>query len=192
MFRFLQNHRSSEIATQSLTPKLFYDLAGTCQTFAEDLARLDPLRVDLPSCHRYNEWIASLRRYQELTKQITMRPARPIARWQLLTLAVVAWIVLELALPGRVDRMLSTSILRGWFLGMVILFFVPQRFYGTTVELLEGRVLLIVETMQRMLQNGDIQFSEAAFFRAKEILESTQRELRQQLDLVHRNDRSYL
>ena len=192
MFRVRWNHPAVATTPQLLTPKVFYDLAGQCQAFAEDLARRDPFCVDLQACYRYNEWLPTLHRYEIFSKRVKIRPARPIARWQLLTLAGVAWVVLELALPRWLDRATSTWLLRSWFLGLIILFFIPQHFYGTTVELLEGRVLLIVETMQQLLQNGEIQFSEAAFFRAKEMLESTQHELRQQLDLAHRSDRSYL
>ena len=41
MFRLRWNHPAVATAPQLLTPKVFYDLAGQCQAFAEDLARRD-------------------------------------------------------------------------------------------------------------------------------------------------------
>lgn len=192
MFRFQQKQRTPRASSPLLTPKILYDLAGQCQTFANDLARHDPHKVDLEMCHRYNDWLSTLRSYEMLTRRIVLRTARPIARWQLITLGAVIWFFLNIALPNRLDRIYSSAFVSSWLLGLIILYFIPQQFYGTTVELLEAQLLLLVDALLELSQNGEIQLTEAVFFRVKEILESTRHELRQQLDLAHRNDRSYL
>lgn len=192
MFRFQPKQRTARRSPLLLTPKILYELAGQCQTFANELARHDPHRVDLASCHRYNDWLTTLRSYDSLARRIALRAARPIARWQLITLGAVIWLFLNLLLPGRMDRIYSSAFVSSWLLGLVVLYFVPQRLYGTTVELLEAQLLLVVDALLELIQSGEIQVSEAVFFRVKETLEATRHELRQQIDLAHRNDRSYL
>ena len=143
-------------------------------------------------CHRYNDWLSTLRSYEMLTRRIVLRTARPIARWQLIALGAVIWFFLNIALPNRLDRIYSSAFVSSWLLGLIILYFIPQQFYGTTVELLEAQLLLLVDALLELSRNGEVQLTEAVYFRVKEILESTRHELRQQLDLAHRNDRSYL
>jgi hypothetical protein len=68
----------------------------------------------------------------------------------------------------------------------MLLYFVPERLYGTTVELLEGKVLRVVDELDRMLQANEIGFTEAAFFKVRDNLSAARRELREQIDLAHR------
>jgi hypothetical protein len=70
--------------------------------------------------------------------------------------------------------------------GLIILYFIPERVYGTTIELLEGKLLRVVDALDRLLTSGQVEFSEAAFFQVRENLEAARRELRQQIDLAHR------
>ena len=52
--------------------------------------------------------------------------------------------------------------------------------------MIEGKVLRIVEMLEAILQKGDLGFTEAAYFQAKENLQAARTELRQQIDLAHR------
>ncbi len=69
---------------------------------------------------------------------------------------------------------------------MLIFYFVPERFYGTTVEMIEAKVLRVVDALDRLLQSAELGLTEAAYFRVKENLEAARRELRQQIDIAHR------
>lgn len=170
-----------------LTRSEFYRLAETCRTYALDLAQHDQSRVNLQECYKFNEWFAEVRAYAQLRPALqSVRLARPIARWQVLILVALLGWVLFLAFGGRMPRVLSTSLLMSHMFLLVLLYFVPQRLYGTTVEMLEGKVLRVVDALEALLMSGDLEFTEAAFFQAKENLQDARRELRQQIDLAHR------
>ncbi len=174
--------------TTSLTPLTrhdFFQLTERCRADASDLARYDQGHVNLAECHKFNGWLQQLKSYDLLAKPLrTLAPARPIARWQVMTLAAVLGMVWMLFLANQGIRTLNYSFF--YFLLLFILYFVPQRLYGTTIELLEGKLLRIVDLLDDLLQRGDLDFSEAAYFRAKENLTAARRELRQQIDLAHR------
>jgi hypothetical protein len=170
-----------------LTRKEFYELADYCRRYALELARYDQGRVSLRHCHEFNAWLPRLQSYDRLARALSnLKPARPIARWQIVSLAAVIGLILLLALPSRLERSLSSGVLSGYLLTMILFYFVPERFYGTTIELLEAKVLRIVEALDQVLLQDEMDFTEAAYFRAKENLESARRELRQQIDLAHR------
>lgn len=173
--------------TVPLTRKEFYDLAAECREYAHELARHEQHRVSLKHCHEFNLWLPRIRAYDLLAPRLKdMQPARPIARWQVMILFAVAGLLLMLILPGRVDRFFAVMLPYAFFFGLVILLFVPERIYGTTIELLEAKVLRVVETLEQLLMNEELGFTEAAFFKVKEDLETARRELRQQIDLAHR------
>jgi hypothetical protein len=115
-----------------------------------------------------------------------MRRARPVARWQVLTLSLVAFLLLYLAITPRVDRMVTVFLLNGMVLLFIAVVMIPERLYGTTVEEIEGKVLRVVLILEDLVTSGEAGFTEAAHFRVKEILEEARMELRQQLDLAHR------
>jgi len=170
-----------------LTRKELYDLAAHCRSYAQELARHEQTHVDLQHCHQFNQWLAKVRSYDLLARPLaTLQPARPVARWQIMVLAGVLGVILLLALPGRVERGLASAITSGYFLTMVILYFVPERLYGTTIELLEAKVLRVVDALEALLQTQEMGLTEAAYFRVKENLETARRELREQIDLAHR------
>ena len=170
-----------------LTRKELYDLAAHCRTYAQELARHDQTRVNLKHCHEFNSWLARLKSYDRLARPLaTLQPARPVARWQVMVLAGVVGLILMLVLPGRVDRALSTAIIYSLLLMIIIFYFVPERLYGTTIELIEAKVLRVVDTLEELLQDAELGMTEAAYFRVKEILEAARHELRQQIDLAHR------
>ncbi|MEX1020832.1 MAG: hypothetical protein WDZ49_14315 [Litorilinea sp.] len=170
-----------------LTRKEFYDLAQECHDYAVELARHEQHQVHLKHCYQFNEWLARVRRYDLLASPLKgLQPARPIARWQVMTLVGGVGLALMLALPGRVSSTLALALPYTLFFCVLILIFVPERLYGTTIELLEAKVLRVVETLEQFLMNEELGFTEAAFFKVKDNLEFARRELRQQIDLAHR------
>jgi hypothetical protein len=131
--------------------------------------------------------LAELKNYDKLCPALqTLAPARPIARWQIVVLLVVVWLILWLALPGRVDRGLQIALLVGGMGSIVVMFFLPESIYGTTMELLDAKVLRVVDALLDLLNKGEMDFSEAVYFQAKENLLAAHEELRQQIDLAHR------
>jgi hypothetical protein len=181
------HRRRAALASQPLTRKEFYDLAGQCVAYAQHLAAHDQSRVHLKSCYEFNSWLAALRRYDRLGPALaSMGPAWPVARWQIMTLFGVVGLMTTLTLSARVDRAYGSFFLYGVMFSLLVLFFLPDRIYGTTVELLEGKVLRVVEEMDKLLQSGEMGMTEAVFFQVKQNLEQARRELRQQIDLAHR------
>jgi hypothetical protein len=175
------------VATTPLTRKAFYELAEACRSSAVELARHEQTRVSLRHCHQFNGWLAGIKQYERLGPALaTLRPARPVARWQILVLGLVVGLILLLALPQRLDRGMSSAMIYGYLFALMLFYFVPERLYGTTVELLEAKVLRVVDALDKILQAGDLGFSEAAYFRVKDNLESARHELREQIDLAHR------
>lgn len=176
--------------TLHFTRKDFYDLAFDLRAWANDLASSDPRRVNLKHCHRFNDWLRKLRRFDLLAPTVaTIKPARPIARWQAMTLYGVLWVIIYFWSMGRVQGMAQILLLNAIAIGFISFFFIPESVYGTTVEGLEAKTLRIVQAMEGMLAREEVDFSEAAFFKAREALEGAHRELRQQLDLAHRDYR---
>jgi hypothetical protein len=171
----------------TLTRKDFFDLAYFCRSYAQELASLDQNRVNLRQCYKFNSWLSRIKRYDLLSHRLqNITWARPIARWQLLVLGLMFWLILWLALPGRLDRAFITLILNGMVFMLLALFFIPEGFYGGTVEMIEGKVLRVVVALEEILQRNELQVTEAVFFQAKETLEQAHLELRQQIDLAHR------
>ncbi|MBX3015352.1 MAG: hypothetical protein KF832_27780 [Caldilineaceae bacterium] len=170
-----------------LTRREFYQLTERCRAYALELAQFDQTRVNLPQCHHFNQWLQELKRYDRLAPALhALQPARPIARWQLLILAGMLGLIIWLALQARDYRLLSTGFLTTYLFFLIFFYFVPERYYGTTVELIEGKVLRIVDLLDDLLQHGELEFTEAAYFQAKTNLQEARAELRQQIDLAHR------
>ncbi len=186
----MSNLETQTLSATSLKPlgrADFYRLTERCHTYALELAKLDQTRVYLPECHQFNTWLQELKRYDRLAPLLrTLAPARPIARWQLLVLGGLLGIIIWFALQSRADRLLASGFLTGYSFLVILFYFVPERYYGTTIELIEGKVLRVVETLDAQLQHGDLGFTEAAYFQAKENLQAARAELRQQIDLAHR------
>ncbi len=175
-------------STRPFTRKEFYDLAFELRAWANQLASCDPRRVNLKHCHRFNDWLRQLRRFDLLAPTIaTIKPARPVARWQVMALYVVVWLIVYMWSMGRVEGMAQMILLNGLALGFLSFFFIPESVFGTTVEEIEAKTLRIVQAMEGMLARNEVDFSEAAFYKAREALEGARLELRQQLDLAHRN-----
>jgi len=170
-----------------LTRPAFYELAEFCHKYALELAGYDQTRVDLAQCHQFNEWFRRVRQYRELTSSLeSVQLARPIARWQVMTLAAVLGLVIYFVLGIRFPRLTNAFFFSGYFFFLIVLYFVPERLYGTTTEQIEGKVLRVVDALEKILMVGDMEFTEAAFFQVKENLQRARHELRQQIDLAHR------
>lgn len=177
----------SATALRPLTRPEFYRLTEWCRTYAFELAQHDQARVYLHQCHKFNNWLRQLKRYDRLAPALrSLAPARPIARWQLLSLGCMLGVVIWLALQSRGYRLLASGFITSYAFFLFFFYFMPERYYGTTIELIEGKMLRIVETLEQLLQQGDLGFTEAAYFQAKENLQAARTELRQQIDLAHR------
>ncbi len=172
---------------QPLTRPIFYGLTEWCRDYALELAQHDQPRVNLAQCHKFNSWFAEVKRYPELAGALRdVRPARPVARWQVMTLVAILGLILWAAFSARLGRTGNTAFISTYPFLLVILYFAPERLYGTTIEMIEGKVLRVVEALEALLQSEKLQLTEAAFFRAKENLAAARGELRQQIDLAHR------
>jgi hypothetical protein len=170
-----------------LTRNEFYRLASSCPAYAQELARLDPQRVNLRACHQFNDWLRHVRRYDLLAPGIRdVTFARPVARWQLAILGLLLMIALWLVLPGRVERTVFLLVVNSLMFMIISLFMLPESIYGTTVEMIEAKVLRVVLELEALLQHDALQFTDAAFFKARDNLEAARVELRQQLDAAHR------
>ena len=151
------------------------------------MARCDQHQVYLKQCHEFNDWLLVLKSYDDLGTQLQdLSRARPIARWQVMVIGAVIGLIAFFALPSAIGKPWLTIILYAYIFALLLLYFLPQRLYGTTTELLEGKVLRVVETMEIMLLSDQMAFTEAAYFQVKEHLSTAKRELRQQIDLAHR------
>ncbi len=178
---------TTDVTAQTLTRSAFYRLTESCRDYALELAQHDQTRVNLRQCHQFNRWFTDVRSYAPLAEKLqTVKGARPIARWQVMVLAALFGAVLFLAMGTRLPRVANASFLTGYFFLLIVLYFVPERFYGTTIEMIEGKVLRVVDTLEALLMAGEMGFTEAAFFQAKENLQNARKELRQQIDLAHR------
>jgi hypothetical protein len=183
--RWLTRSAPPPSALTPLTRREFYQLAEQCRTYAAELAHHDQTGVHLAQCHKFNAWLPEVKSYDRLAPLLaTLQPARPIARWQVMTLAATLGFLLFALLSARGVR--QAAGFYAYLFALFLFYFVPERLYGTTVELLEGKVLRVVDALDQVLAQGDLEFSEAAFFQVKENLQAARRELREQIDLAHR------
>lgn len=169
---------------QPLTRKAFYDLAGECHAFAMRLATRDANTVDRVLCGEFNQFLARVRTFDRLAPRLgQLQPARPITRGMVLTAALAFWL-LWATLGVRVLPQFSGLLGLGVSVSLIFLvFLIPPRVYGTSVEALEGRVLVVVDALLALLESGDMQFTEAAYFQVRDTLRETAAELRQQVYL---------
>ena len=170
-----------------LTRKEFYDLADQCRERALELAHFDQNRVNRNQCRRFNLWLARLKTYDQLAPGVQdISAARPITRYDLMAAAVVLWLISLFLLREQLgvggNRVLAFG---AWGL-VILLYFLPESLYATTVELLEAKVLRVVEVLEELLISQEMEVTEAVFFKIKENLNTARRELRQQIHLAHR------
>ena len=169
-----------------LTRKEFYELADQCRERALELAHFDQNRVNRQQCRRFNLWLAQLKTYDQLSPGVQdISAARPITRYDLMAAAILLWLASLFLLRGQLgvagNRVVAFSM---WAL-VLLLYFLPESLYATTVELLEAKVLRVVETLEGLLISQEMEVTEAVFFKIKENLNTARRELRQQIHLAH-------
>jgi len=170
-----------------LTRKAFYDLAVQCRDLAQELARHDQDQVDVALCRRFNEWLPQILAYDPLRAALpNLTPARPLTRWMLFSAITLASLVLALIFREFLGRLFLFAMVSAVTLTAITLFLLPVRFYGTTVALIEGKVLRVVNVMEAMLLEEKMGFTEAAFFVVKDNLSAARAELRQQIHLAQR------
>ena len=169
-----------------LTRKEFYELANQCRERALELALFDQSRVNRQQCRQFNLWLARLKTYDQLAAGVQdISAARPITRYDLMAATVVIWLLSMFLLREQVS-MGGNRILAFAMWGLVILlYFLPESLYATTVELLEAKVLRVVEALEALLISQEMEVTEAVFFKIKENLNTARRELRQQIHLAH-------
>ncbi len=173
--------------TRKLTRKEFYDMAQQCREQALELARHDQSRVSVPHCRHFNRWLRQLREYEELAGPLRdLTPAQPITRWHMMGISLALWFLLQFFLLRGLGETGAQILGFGLVFLVLLLLFLPEALYGTTVELLEAKLLRVVEALEELLFSGEMGFSEAVFFRVKENLRVAREELRQQIDLAHR------
>ncbi len=169
-----------------LTRKEFYELADQCRERALELALFDQSRVNRQQCRQFNLWLARLKTYDQLAAGVQdISAARPITRYDLMAATVVLWLLSMFLLREQVsvggNRILAFAM---WGL-VILLYFLPESLYATTVELLEAKVLRVVEALEALLISQEMDVTEAVFFKIKENLNTARRELRQQIHLAH-------
>ena len=170
-----------------LTRKAFHDLAVECRDLAQELARHEQDQVDVILCRRFNEWLPRLLAYDPLRSALpTLTPARPLTRNMLFAAVTLTSVILALVFREPLGRLFLFAIVSAVTLTAITLFLVPVRLYGTTVALIEGKVLRVVNVLEAMLMAGEMGFTEAAFFVVKENLTTARSELRQQIHLAQR------
>jgi hypothetical protein len=96
-----------------------------------------------------------------------------LAIWLILGVVGIRWI-------AQVGTFTYLSI--GLFLTLGV-FVIPPRLYGTSVETIEGRVLVVTQALQAILERGELDFTEAAYFTVRDVLREAASELRQQVYL---------
>jgi hypothetical protein len=171
-------------AQQTLTRKEFYSLAKECREYAMRLANHDQDSVDRTLCREFNQFLARVRTYDTLAPRLTqLKPARPVTRGMVLAGALAFWLSAALV-AAVVGLQFSTLFWMASSVSLIFLvFLIPPAVYGTSVEAIEGRVLVVVQALQDLLEHGDMQFSEAAYFQARDTLREAADELRQQVYL---------
>lgn len=170
--------------TRALTRNEFYKLAHECRDYALRLATFDQDTVQRQVCAEYNLFLQRVRTYDKLREPLAvLKPARPITRAMVLVVVLAVWLFFSLCgvrLWGSIALLglgLSTTMI-------FLVFLIPAGAFGTTVAEVEGRVLVVVETLQHILANNEMGFTEAAFFAVRDVLQQAADELRQQVYLA--------
>lgn len=173
-----------------LTRKEFYQLAHDCRDYAMRLATHDQDAVERALCLEFNRFRDRVAGYDQLRPAaLRLRPARPITRWLVLGVTAAVWLVLVL-IATQFMPFLSAGLVLG--MSTVLIFtvaMIPPRMYGTSVEAIEGGVLMVVEALQELLTKSDLGFSEAAYFQVRDVLREANAELRQQVYLNRTSSR---
>ncbi|MEZ4766907.1 MAG: hypothetical protein R2844_00570 [Caldilineales bacterium] len=167
-----------------LTRKEFYQLAHDCRDYAMRLATRDQNSVDRLACHEFNRFRERVAGYEQLgATAASLEKARPVTRLLVITATLGIWLICVL-IATQFLAFLTAGLLLGLTTMLIFsVMMIPPRVYGTSVEAIEGRVLVVVEKLQAMLTADDLGFSEAAFLQVRDVLREANAELRQQVYL---------
>lgn len=183
--------KPAQKGTRPLTRNELYNLSKECREYAIELASHDQSRVSLKHCHEFNRWLPKVQSYDLLASELSnLKGARPVARWQVMIISALVGLLVLLSWPPDQAEQLRASLLYLIPLLLLGIYFLPERIYGTTIELVEAKVLAVVELLETKLQSNTLEFSEGAFHQVKENLQFARQELRQQIDLAYRARRS--
>ena len=165
-----------------LTRKEFYDLAHECRDYALRLANYDQDSVNRALCKEWNAFLPRVRAYDSLRPRLVrLHRARGITRAIVLGSALLAYFFIVLVVVRLIPRATSPLLLGISAMLILVVALVPPSLYGTSVEAIEGRVLVVVEALEGMLDQE--QFTEAAYFAVRDVLREAAAELRQQVFL---------
>lgn len=168
-----------------LTRKEFYDLAHECRDYALRLANYDQDSVNRALCKEWNAFLPRMRVYDSLRPSLAhLQPARGITRVIVLGSTLLAYFFIVLVVVRLIPRSASPLLLGISALLVLGVAMIPPAVYGTSVEAIEGRVLVVVEALEGLLDQQ--QFTEAAYFEVRDTLRQAAAELRQQVSLNRR------
>ena len=172
------------MSSKTLTRNEFYKLSHECRDYALHLATHDQDLVDRGLCEEFNQFLGRVREYDLLRQPLAnLRSARPITRGMVMGGVLAIWLILGIA-GGRWVLQLGTFTFLSVGLFLLLgVFVIPPRVYGTSVETIEGRVLVVTQALQAILETGELDFSEAAYFTVRDVLREAASELRQQVYL---------
>ena len=165
-----------------LTRKQFYDLAHECRDYALRLANYDQDSVNRALCKEWNAFLPRMRSYDSLRPRLAqLQPARGITRAIVLVGALLANLIVVLLVVRLFPQAMSPLFLGLSAMLVFVAAVIPPSVYGTSVEAIEGRVLVVVEALEGLLDQQ--QFTEAAYFEVRDTLREAAAELRQQVSL---------
>lgn len=165
-----------------LTRKEFYDLAHECRAYAMRLATHDQDTVDRAVCAEWNTFLQRIRTYDQLRPHLAqLQPARGLTRVMVVGGTLLVYFLLVMVVIRLVPQAATPLLLAGSSLLVFGSIMIPPAMYGTSVEAVEGRVLVVVEALESLLDQE--QFTEAAYYAVRDVLREAKAELRQQVFL---------
>jgi len=165
-----------------LTRKEFYGLAHECRNYAMRLANYDQDSVNRGLCKEWNAFLPRVRAYDTLRPRLDrLQPARGITRAIVLGAALLAYFFVVLVVVRLIPQAMSPLLLGISAMLIFAVALIPPSVYGTSVEAIEGRVLVVVQALEGLLDQE--QFTEAAYFEVRNVLREAAAELRQQVSL---------
>jgi hypothetical protein len=146
------------------------------------LATHDQESVHRALCSEWNAFLPRMRAYDQLRSRLTrLQPARGITRGMVVVGTLAIYLFLALVVVRLIPQVISPLLLAASSLVVLGAAMVPPATYGTSVEAIEGRVLVVVEALEKLLDEQ--QFTEAAYFAVRDVLREAESELRQQVFL---------
>jgi hypothetical protein len=175
------------MSERQLTRNEFYKLAHECRDYALRLANNDQDVVSRDLCREFNAFLERVRTYDRLEQPLKgLKKARGLTRNMMLGGTMLVWFLASVLFAQVIGQGLVQIFTSGAIMVIIAIAIVPPGSYGTSVEAIEGRVLVVVQALQKCLESGEMGFSEAAFFVVRDVLREAAAELRQQVYLSRR------